>query len=101
MTTPPDAAGQPRADRGTFWGWVRTHPVAVFGGAAAVLVACESQIAAQHLLSGTALGWLGVATTAAVTLGAVATHQATTPVADPRADDGEPLVPAVRPGDAP
>lgn len=79
------------------WRWVVTHPVATLGGLTTALTVFLSEALNRHLLSDAVISWLGLLLSMLVAIGTWAAHQASTPVADPKAADGTPLRPVEPP----
>lgn len=73
----------------------RPRPVLVFGVVVAVLETVSESADAANVLPGNVFPWIRLALTLATAIGgAVFVQSKVTPVSDPRADDGTPLVPA-------
>lgn len=74
--------------------WIKRYPVlissTIFGAYAVALVEIQN----QHLVSGKTLGWLLVVSVVITFLGGIITHSVVTPVAAPRDNAGNALVPA-------
>lgn len=75
---------------------MKREPVAVLVAVATVLLAALSALAGTGVLSGRAAAVVAAAVAALNLVLGVVTRGAVTPVADPRSNTGEPLVP--RPG---
>ncbi len=74
------------------WTWVKKNPVAALTALYTILVGVDGVLAGAHLVSNPVLGYLAAAEAVlAVVLGTI-THTKVTPVADPKAADGTPLV---------
>lgn len=75
--------------------WIKKNPARAFTVLILALGIFDGATAKAGLLSGTVLAWLGVAEAVGVGVGGLfGLHNAVTPVADPKAADGTPLVPA-------
>lgn len=74
--------------------WLRQNPVRAFTLFAGLLFAFDGYAAREHLVSHGTMAWLGlVELLVTVALGFFGVHSTVTPLANPKAADGTPLVP--------
>lgn len=75
--------------------WVKGNPVRAFSLLLGLLFAFDAYVSQQHLLSHGTLAWLGLAEAlGSFAAGFFGIHNVVTPVVNPKAADGTPLVPA-------
>lgn len=72
---------------------MRPRPVLIFGMVLAALTAVTTYADAENIIPNPWLNWLRVATAVLGAAGAFYVQTKTTPLSDPKANDGTPLVP--------
>jgi hypothetical protein len=72
---------------------MKQNPVAWLTTVVALLTALDGTLTGLHVLSPTLAAWIGGAIAVGTAILGVLTHGAVTPVANPHASDGRPLVP--------
>ena len=75
---------------------MKRFPVAWMAGVLALLTSADAVALLLHGLPPAAASWVGLGITLLTLILGKITHNKVTPLADPRTDNGRPLVPAVK-----